>query len=75
MTHLLRILRSCPILVFATCANGLAQELPPTRCYLIGNSLTWDTVPPLLSGDVQWHVDCGVHPPVSNSFARLAPSW
>ena len=27
--------------------------------YLIGNSLTWDTVPSKLSGDVQWHVDCG----------------
>jgi len=27
--------------------------------YLIGNSLTWDTVPSLLDGDVQWHVDCG----------------
>ena len=63
MTHLLRILRSCAILVFATSANGLTQEPPANRCYLIGNSLTWDTVPPLLSGDVQWHVDCGVHLP------------
>lgn len=27
--------------------------------YLIGNSLTWDTVPSRLDGDVQWHVDCG----------------
>lgn len=27
--------------------------------YLIGNSLTWDTAPSLLEGDVQWHVDCG----------------
>ena len=27
--------------------------------YLIGNSLTQDTVPSLLDGDVQWHVDCG----------------
>ena len=27
--------------------------------YLIGNSLTWDTVPPKLDGDVDWHVDCG----------------
>jgi len=27
--------------------------------FLIGNSLTWDTVPSLLEGDVQWHVDCG----------------
>ena len=28
--------------------------------YLTGNSLTWDTVPSRLDGDVQWHVDCGV---------------
>jgi hypothetical protein len=27
--------------------------------YLIGNSLTWDTVPAWMDGDVQWHVDCG----------------
>ena len=27
--------------------------------YLIGNSLTWDTVPSALDGDVQWHVGCG----------------
>ena len=27
--------------------------------YLIGNSLTQDTLPSLLDGDVQWHVDCG----------------
>lgn len=27
--------------------------------YLIGNSLTQDTVPSGLDGDVQWHVDCG----------------
>ena len=28
-------------------------------CYLIGNSLTWDTVPAWMDCDVQWHVDCG----------------
>jgi hypothetical protein len=27
--------------------------------YLIGNSLTWDTVPAWMDGDMQWHVDCG----------------
>lgn len=32
---------------------------PPIKIYLIGNSLTWDTLPGLLAGDVQWHVDCG----------------
>lgn len=40
-----------------------AQESGAARYYLIGNSLTWDTVPERLSGDVQWHVDCGVHLP------------
>ncbi|QDT38719.1 hypothetical protein [Stratiformator vulcanicus] len=29
------------------------------RTYLIGNSLTWDTVPSRLDGDVTWHVGCG----------------
>lgn len=29
------------------------------RIYLIGNSLTWDTLPPMLSDYVDWHVDCG----------------
>ena len=32
---------------------------PGPSYYLIGNSLTWDTVPSKLDGDVQWHVDCG----------------
>ncbi|MFM2096023.1 MAG: hypothetical protein RIS70_3147 [Planctomycetota bacterium] len=40
-----------------------AAQRPPSRCYLIGNSLTWDTVPQRLDGDVQWHVDCGVSLP------------
>ena len=31
--------------------------------FLIGNSLTWDTVPSRLDGDVQWHVDCGTSLP------------
>ncbi len=37
------------------------QAAAPTgpKIYLVGNSLTWDTVPALLSGEVQWHVDCG----------------
>ncbi|MEM9479800.1 MAG: hypothetical protein AAGA58_09135 [Verrucomicrobiota bacterium] len=29
------------------------------RVFLIGNSLTWDTVPSRLDGPVRWHVDCG----------------
>lgn len=37
--------------------SAVAEE---TRSfYLIGNSLTQDTVPSKLDGDVQWHVDCG----------------
>lgn len=47
------ILLAC---LFATCA--LAAD-PPAKVFLIGNSLTWDTVPPGLDGDTQWHVDCG----------------
>lgn len=35
-----------------------ADDAPPSY-YLIGNSLTWDTIPGLLDGDVQWHVGCG----------------
>ena len=37
------------------------NEVLPTQrsIYLIGNSLTWDTVPSRLDGHVQWHVDCG----------------
>ena len=30
-----------------------------SKIYLIGNSLTWDTVPSRLDGEVRWHVDCG----------------
>ncbi|MCA9017673.1 MAG: hypothetical protein KDA77_20280 [Planctomycetaceae bacterium] len=37
----------------------LQAEEKAKSYYLIGNSLTWDTVPSLLDGDVQWHVDCG----------------
>lgn len=35
------------------------QDSETTSVFLIGNSLTWDTKPSLLDGDVQWHVDCG----------------
>lgn len=52
-----------PILIVATSAAVMANEPATSRSYLIGNSLTWDTVPPRLSGDVQWHVDCGVNLP------------
>ena len=44
------------------CGQTAALAKAPTtkqKIFLIGNSLTWDTVPALLSGDVAWHVDCG----------------
>lgn len=51
------------MLVAASCGRIFGDDHVVSRCYLVGNSLTWDTVPPLLSGDVQWHVDCGVNLP------------
>ncbi len=42
---------------FLLSQSEAAQKNP--SYFLIGNSLTWDTVPPKLDGDVQWHVDCG----------------
>jgi hypothetical protein len=37
---------------------GAAESSTPSY-YLIGNSLTNDTVPSRLDGDTQWHIDCG----------------
>ena len=56
------------LLLLAICLNwaASAQADEPKKgpsYFLIGNSLTWDTVPSALSGDVQWHVDCGVNLP------------
>lgn len=47
--------------VWVILAVWILAELPSRAAsiFLIGNSLTWDTVPSLLDGDVQWHVDCG----------------
>lgn len=50
--------------VFAVGAHSALSEDSPVgksgpSYYLVGNSLTWDTVPSKLDGDVQWHVDCG----------------
>ena len=42
---------------------GWAEQPPAKSYYLIGNSLTWDTLPGSLDGDVAWHVDCGVSLP------------
>ncbi|MBI1313125.1 hypothetical protein GC176_17685 [bacterium] len=44
----------------ATSGQDAASEPSKAKSvFLIGNSLTWDTVPSLLDGEVQWHVDCG----------------
>jgi hypothetical protein len=56
------------LLLLAICLNwaASAQADEPKKgpsYFLIGNSLTWDTVPSALSGDAQWHVDCGVNLP------------
>lgn len=45
-----------------------ADDATGPRCYLIGNSLTWDTVPSRMGSRVQWHVDCGV--PLTAIFAN-----
>jgi hypothetical protein len=52
----------CPAWLLVTQGQEPAQpgQSPAQpKIYLIGNSLTWDTLPGLLDGDVQWHVDCG----------------
>jgi hypothetical protein len=50
----------CLTLSMVCASPALAEDIPqPQKVYLIGNSLTWDTLPGLLDGDVQWHVDCG----------------
>ena len=55
----------CSLILFAAIGETvLAQsESSAHSYYLIGKSLTWDTVPQRLDGDVQWHVDCGVSLP------------
>lgn len=52
---------SLSALVLLPTALLAADEAKPKSYFLIGNSLTWDTSPSLLDGDVQWHVDCGVN--------------
>lgn len=55
-----RMLLTIIALGFLTAGSaGRANDPASTSYYLIGNSLTWDTIPGLLDGDVQWHVDCG----------------
>ncbi len=54
------------LVLLGTTVRAAAQEQGQSRAdqeqrsfFLIGNSLTWDTVPSKLDGDTQWHVDCG----------------
>lgn len=48
-----------PIFLLAILACFPVRAEETRSFYLIGNSLTQDTVPSKLDGDVQWHVDCG----------------
>ncbi len=64
------------MLLGGTC---VAQEAK-TKIYLIGNSLTWDTLPGLLDGTVMWHVDCGknlqyIHNHPSKPCVRTSTPW
>ncbi len=65
MTQLYAVSRSTPafaLCLFATLAlSAPAEEM--RSFYLMGNSLTQDTVPSKLGGDVQWHIDCGKNLP------------
>ena len=57
-------MRNTPNLIFAVMLYVVVLWISPAqsaekRRYLIGNSLTWDTIPSRLDGKVEWHVDCG----------------
>ncbi len=55
-----RICSTAVVIVLAMTASvRLAAADDTLRYYLIGNSLTWDTMPSKLDGQVEWHVDCG----------------
>ncbi len=55
------MIRSCPLAIFLAVVTGnhTASAEETRSFYLIGNSLTQDTVPARLDGNVQWHIDCG----------------
>lgn len=62
-----------------TLASGDASESIQS-IYLIGNSLTWDTIPAKLDRDVQWHVDCGkpltfIHENPSAPCVKTSTLW
>jgi len=53
------ILPVCAVFIILLAVPSQSRAEDSKSRYLIGNSLTWDTVPSRLDGDVQWHVDCG----------------
>ncbi len=59
---------------------SLGQAASSSKIYLIGNSLTYDTLPGLLDGDVQWHLDCGknlkyIHDSPSSPCVKTSTLW
>ncbi|GAB5405138.1 MAG: hypothetical protein Aurels2KO_33690 [Aureliella sp.] len=61
-------------------ATNCDAQQPQRKIYLIGNSLTWDTLPGLLDGNVSWHVDCGknlkhIYDHPSKPCVRTSTPW
>ena len=60
MTRRILLTFLCALILSAGLRSGFGEDASAKKSvYLIGNSLTWDTVPSRLDGNVQWHVDCG----------------
>ncbi len=51
--RLISLVLLATVCLMATGAEAFAEGKAPAHCYLIGNSLIWDTVPGRLDGDVQ----------------------
>ena len=52
-------LGSTPLFLSLVVTFAFAKSSNEAKVYLIGNSLTWDTLPSRLDGEIEWHVDCG----------------
>ncbi|MDA1012964.1 MAG: hypothetical protein O3A00_00755 [Planctomycetota bacterium] len=67
--------RNLSLNAFAIClvlfGRGLCADEKAPSYFLIGNSLTWDTIPSLLDGDVQWHVACGKSLPFIDAHPEM----
>ena len=59
MTRRILLTFLCVLILSSGLRSGFGEDDGKKRVFLIGNSLTWDTVPSRLDGNVQWHVDCG----------------